>query len=142
MCSAPTTTNPEEGRATSRGATDSTRTAPAVSDIQTSGTQSPSVPHEPAPPEYTPDAANPDPAIRTLSQQTLRSQLSQLQTTIATRNRGSISVKPYTAPGSIDAVLLVYVGMTQFELTARELGTPAYQHASFGALEILRGSTY
>jgi hypothetical protein len=87
------------------------------------------------PPGYTPDFNNPDPTVRALSQEALTTQLEQLQTILATRNKGSVSVRPYTAPGSIDAVKLVYVGMTTLELTSRELGTPTYLHPSFSLLE-------
>jgi len=69
-------------------------------------------------------------------------QLAQLQTTLAASNKGSISIRPYTSTGSIDAVRLVYVGMTLLELTARELGTPTYQHSTFRMSDFLRNATF
>jgi hypothetical protein len=88
-----------------------------------------------APPGYTPNFTNPDPAVRLLSQQALTTHLTQLQTTLTTQNKGSISIRPYTAAGYVDAVKLVYIGMTQIELTARELGIPTYSHTSFRMLD-------
>jgi len=70
-----------------------------------------------APPGYTPSLNNPDPTVRALSQQT--------------RDKGRITIQPYTSTGYIDAVKLLYVGMTMFELTPRERGTPTYLHSSF-----------
>jgi hypothetical protein len=46
-------------------------------------------------------------------------------------------MRPYTAAGSIDAVQTIYVGMTQPELTSRELGTPTYLHPSFRMFGLL-----
>jgi hypothetical protein len=60
-----------------------------------------------------------------------------LQTALAVKNKGSVSIRPYTATGYIDAVKLIYVGMTQSELTARELGTPTYLHPSFRTLFVI-----
>jgi hypothetical protein len=77
---------------------------------------------------------NADPTVRALSQEALTAQLTELQTVLAPKNKGSLSIRPYTAAGSIDAMQLVYVGMTLFELTARELGTPTYIHPSFRML--------
>ena len=54
-----------------------------------------------------------------------------LETSLVTKNKGSLSVRPYTAAGTIDAIQLYYVGMIQAEMTARELGTPTYPHPSF-----------
>jgi len=87
-----------------------------------------------APPGYTPSPNHPDPSIRTISQQELPTRLVQLQTSLAAKNKGSLSIRPYTTTGSIDAVKLLYVGMTQRELTNRELGLPTYLHPSFREL--------
>ena len=77
------------------------------------------------PPGYTP-SANPN-----ISLQALMTQLTTLETSLAARNKGSLSLRPYTSTGGIDAVQLLYAGMTQIELTSRELGTPIYLHPSF-----------
>jgi hypothetical protein len=90
-----------------------------------------------APLGYTPNLTNPDPTVRTLSYQATTTLLDQLQTTLAAKNMGSMSIRPYTANKYTDAVQLVYIGMTQLELTDRELGTPTYLHPSFCALFFL-----
>jgi hypothetical protein len=84
-----------------------------------------------APPGYTPSFNNADPTVRALSQQALQTRLTELRNMIRTRNKGALSIRPYTAPGNIDCIRLFYLGMTQLELTARELGTPTYLHPSF-----------
>jgi len=115
------------------------------------GSSSSSVSHAPVPslplipedlpPGYTPDLTNPNPTVRVLSQQALETQLTQLQATLAVNNKGSISIRPYTAARSIDAVQTIYIGMTQLELTDRELGTPTYLHPSFRMLDSLGKAT-
>jgi hypothetical protein len=117
--------------------------------VPTSGSSSgsqardPSLPRasEDRPPGYTPNITNPNPTVRALSQQALATQLIQLQSTLTVRNKGSISIRPYTTATSIDAVQTVYVGMTQLELTARELGTPTYIHSTFRMLGSLVSAT-
>jgi hypothetical protein len=74
-------------------------------------------------PAYTEDLG--DPA-------TYDQRLTDLETSLASKNKGGLSIRPYTLPGNIDAIQLVYVGLTQLELTPRELGTPSYLHPSFG----------
>ena len=81
-----------------------------------------------APPGYSPNIASSDPSVRTLS---LTTRLTQMMTSLASKTKGSLTIRPYTAPGSIDAVRLLYVGMTTLELTDRELGTLAFLHPSF-----------
>jgi hypothetical protein len=95
-----------------------------------------------APPSYTPSFNNPDPAVRALSQQALQTQLTELETALRTRKKGSISIRPYTSAGNIDAVQLVYIGLTQLELTDRELGTPVYLDPSFSTLNFSGGTTF
>lgn len=56
----------------------------------------------------------------------------ELEQALKVKNKGSLSIRPYTTAGSIDAIRLLYVGMTQNELTGRELGTPTYLHPNFG----------
>jgi hypothetical protein len=84
-----------------------------------------------APPRYEPAINHTDPTVRVLSQQAVTAQLTHLETTLAVKNKGSVLIRPYTAAGYIDAIQLVYVGMTQLELTPRELGTPTYLHKTF-----------
>ena len=134
---------------TSRNASNQpTQSIPAArtNDANDSSPVSQAVPNPPLapedlPPGYTPDPTNPNPTVRALSQQALVTQLTQLQTTLAVRNKGSISIRPYAAARSIDAVQTVYVGMTQLQLTARELGTPTYIHSSFRMLDFLGNVT-
>lgn len=97
---------------------------------------------EDRPPGYTPNLNNPNPTVRVLSQQELARQLTQLQTTLAVRNKGSISIRPFTTARGLDAVQTIYSGMLQIELTARELGTPTYSHPSFRVLLILLEMPY
>ncbi|KAI9781776.1 MAG: hypothetical protein M1839_005769 [Geoglossum umbratile] len=89
------------------------------------------------PPPYTPPA---------LTSEALITRLTQLDATLVAKNKGSVSISPYTSTSRIDAVKLVYVGMTQLELTARELGTPTYLHPTFRmmAIDMLNypGSTF
>ena len=59
---------------------------------------------EDRPPGYTPNLNNPNPTVRVLSQQELARQLTQLQTTLAVRNKGSISIRPFTTARGLDAV--------------------------------------
>ncbi|ELR03936.1 hypothetical protein VC83_09032 [Pseudogymnoascus destructans] len=89
-----------------------------------------------APPGYTPSVNNPDPAVRILSQQAIGTKLREFETTLRGRNRGSISVKPYTGEGYVDAVQLVYNGLTQADLTNRELSTQTqtYLHSSLSTM--------
>jgi hypothetical protein len=87
-------------------------------------------PSEP-PPGYTPNFSSTDPAIRARSQEALAAQLNTLQSTLAIKNKGSLSIRPYTAAGGIDAVRLFYVGLTQMQLTPREIRAPIYLHPSF-----------
>ncbi|OBT76638.1 hypothetical protein VF21_05330 [Pseudogymnoascus sp. 05NY08] len=89
-----------------------------------------------APPGYTPSLNNPDPAVRILSQQAIGTKLREFETTLRGRNRGSISIKPYTGEGYVDAVQLVYNGLTQADLTNRELSTQTqtYLHSSFSTM--------
>jgi hypothetical protein len=77
------------------------------------------------PPGYTP-RANPNMSLRELM-----TQLTTPETFLAARNKGSLSLRPYTSKGGVDAVQLLYAGMTQVELTSRELGTPSYLHPAF-----------
>jgi hypothetical protein len=80
------------------------------------------------PPGYSPNITSSDPSVRTLS---LTTRLTQLTTSLASKTKGSLTIRPYTAPGGIDAVRLLYVGMTILELTDRELGTLTFLHPSF-----------
>jgi hypothetical protein len=133
----PTTSN-RHGVASSRTGTSY---PPNISPRETSSSRlttdellNPSNDSTDAPPGYTPSLNNPDPAVRILSQQAIGTKLKEFETTLKRKNRGSISIKPFTGEGGIDAVQLVYIGLTQLELTSRELGTPVYLHSSFGKL--------
>jgi hypothetical protein len=56
----------------------------------------------------------------------------QLEQNLAIKSKGSLVVRPYTLPGDIDAITLMYAGMTQAELTQRELPNPTYVHPVHG----------
>ncbi len=79
-----------------------------------------------APPAYTPNLR--DPAQ-------LRRQLDELDASLKEKNKGALTISPYTLPGSIDAIRLLYIGLTTLDLTAREYGTPTYLHPNFRKLE-------
>jgi Tetratricopeptide repeat len=81
-----------------------------------------------APPGYSPNITSSDPSVRTLS---LTSRLTQMTTSLTSKTKGSLSIRPHTAPGGIDAVRLYYIGMTTLELTDREYGTLTFLHPSF-----------
>ena len=81
-----------------------------------------------APPAYTPNLS--DPAQ-------LRRQLDELGVELKRKNKGGLSVSPYTLPGSIDAIRLLYTGLTQLDLTPREYGTPTYLHPNFSESELV-----
>ncbi|KFY49262.1 hypothetical protein V495_00643 [Pseudogymnoascus sp. VKM F-4514 (FW-929)] len=108
----------------------STSTDPLENFLNPSGNQSQ------APPGYTPSLNNPDPAVRILSQQAIGTKLRAFETVLRGKNRGSLSIKPYTGDGYVDAVQLVYNGLTQADLTNRELGTQTqtYLHSSFSTM--------
>jgi hypothetical protein len=75
-----------------------------------------------SPPAYTPNLGDPV---------QLQRQLDELAAALKQKNKGGLAISPYTLPGSIDAIRLSYVGLTQLEPTAREYGTPAYLHPNF-----------
>ncbi|KAL4913753.1 hypothetical protein BDW62DRAFT_157728 [Aspergillus aurantiobrunneus] len=70
-------------------------------------------PPEGPPPAYTENLT--DPVV-------LNRKLSELEQVLKIRNRGSLLIQPYTLPGQIDAVRLLYNAMTANKLTARETG--------------------
>ena len=57
--------------------------------------------------------------------------LDGLNSALAGKNKGSLSIRPYTTADGIDAIQLLYVGMVQGELTQREIGKPNYLHPTF-----------
>lgn len=67
--------------------------------------------------------------------------LDQLTVALATKNKGSLNIRPYTTADGIDAIQLLYVGMVQGELTQREVGRPTYLHETFSR-HILPGLCY
>src|SRR6202012_536076 len=77
------------------------------------------VPTEP-PPSYS-VGSNPSATTFTLAQ--LETRLTAVETTLATKNRGKAAIRAYTDAAKVDMVQLVYLGLTQAQLTARELGT-------------------
>jgi hypothetical protein len=60
--------------------------------------------------------------------------IAQLEHSLAIKTRGCLTIRAYTLPGNIDAVMLMYVGMTQAELTQREVPNPTYLHPVYGKL--------
>ncbi|KAF1813431.1 hypothetical protein P152DRAFT_457795 [Eremomyces bilateralis CBS 781.70] len=92
------------------------------------------------PPAYAPSPGYQAWTSAPLSPQTLSARLAQLQTAMTTRNRGGLSLRPFTSAVDIDAVCLLYIGLTESELTARELPIPIYIHPSFrlSAVDMLK----
>ncbi|KAL2812474.1 hypothetical protein BJX63DRAFT_241868 [Aspergillus granulosus] len=80
-------------------------------------------PPEGPPPAYTENLR--DPVV-------LNRKLNELEQMIKVKNKGSLLVQPYTLPGQIDAVRLLYNAMTANELTARETGTVVPVHPNLG----------
>ena len=81
------------------------------------------VPSDGPPADYTP----PTPVSVTEVNQ----RLDELTGALAGKNKGSLSIRPYTTADGIDAIQLLYVGMIQGELTQREIGRPNYLHPTF-----------
>jgi hypothetical protein len=84
------------------------------------------IPTEP-PPDYTP-GSNPPPQARAMQAAELNARLTQLETTLAVKNKGRLMIRPYTAAQQIDSVQLLYVGLTREQLTTREVPLPSYIH--------------
>lgn len=82
--------------------------------------------------------------MRILSQQAIGTKLREFETTLRGRNWGAISIKPYTGDGYVDTVQLVYNGLTQADLTNRELRTQTqtYLHSSFCMLKLLDNAAF
>jgi hypothetical protein len=70
----------------------------------------------------------------TLTAAELLQQIARLEQILAVKKKGSLSIRALTLAGSIDAVQLLYVGLTQGQLTRRELPLPTYQHPNHGLL--------
>ena len=62
--------------------------------------------------------------------------LDDLSIALATKNKGSVNIRPYTTADGIDAIQLLYVGMIQAELTNREIGRPEYLHQTFSKYQL------
>jgi hypothetical protein len=80
------------------------------------------------PPAYTENLR--DPVV-------LNRKLDELEQIIKIKNKGSLLVQPYTLPGQIDAVRLLYNAMTADELTARETGPVVPVHPNLGKYQPL-----
>ena len=83
--------------------------------------------HSDPPPSY---SAEPTPQRNTLTAADITDRLQRLAVALALRNKGRIRVQTYTSTHSVDAVRLIYVGMSHPELTVRELPVPTYLHES------------
>ena len=91
-----------------------------------------------APPTYTPHILSSDPNIRALSQQELANRIVALQVAIGSKSKGGISLRTQTLGGSVDAVQLIYSGITSNQLTTRELPTPFFVHNSLRTYKSVR----
>lgn len=110
-----------------------TRSTPAtISSIPQGLINSLDVPEGP-PPAYTENLRDPTVLTR---------KLTEIEQMLAAKNKGSLIISPYTQVGNIDAVRLLYRGMTQLELTARELETPTYINPNFGRLIVLNQTSF
>ncbi|KAL4932031.1 uncharacterized protein BDV17DRAFT_254769 [Aspergillus undulatus] len=89
------------------------------------------------PPAYTENLR--DPVV-------LNRKLDELEQILKIKNKGSLLVQPYTLPGQIDAVRLLYNAMTANELTARETGSVDPVHPNLGNMVLntysYPGNTY
>ncbi|KAL4789305.1 hypothetical protein BDV19DRAFT_374338 [Aspergillus venezuelensis] len=89
------------------------------------------------PPAYTENLR--DPVV-------LNRKLDELEGILKIKNKGSLLVQPYTLPGQIDAVRLLYNSMTANELTARETGSVVPVHPNLGNMTLntysYPGNTY
>ncbi|KAL3444658.1 hypothetical protein BJX65DRAFT_169482 [Aspergillus insuetus] len=89
------------------------------------------------PPAYTENLR--DPVV-------LNRKLDELEQIIKIKNKGSLLVQPYTLPGQIDAVRLLYNAMTADELTARETGPVVPVHPNLANMTLntysYPGNTY
>ena len=56
--------------------------------------------------------------------------MDELNAALREKNKGALSISPSTLPGNIDSIRLLYMGLAQTDLTAREYGTPTYLHPS------------
>ena len=63
-----------------------------------------------------------------------------LEAALAQKNKGALSISRYTREGDIDAIRLEYKGLTPFDPTPRELGTPTYLHPNFSESEFVPNS--
>jgi hypothetical protein len=81
------------------------------------------IPSEP-PPDYTPSSQQ----QATITAAELNAKLNELEIIIAAKNKGKLMVRPYTGAQQIDAVQLLYVGLTAAQLTTREIPTVTYLH--------------
>lgn len=57
--------------------------------------------------------------------------MEELNVILRQKNKGALSISPYTLPGNVDAIRLLYIGLAQTDLTAREYGIPTYLHPSY-----------
>lgn len=66
----------------------------------------------------------------------LDQKITAIEKMLAVKNKGSIKIRACTMLSTnIDAVRVLYHGMTALELTSREIGPPAYLHSSFGMFD-------
>jgi tetratricopeptide (TPR) repeat protein len=76
----------------------------------------------------------------------LDTRLATVENALAGRNRGKAAIRAYSDAQKLDMIKLVYVGMTQAQLTPRELGAPNYLHSSHSRMAISNvtypGSTF
>lgn len=63
--------------------------------------------------------------------------MEELNAILRQKNKGALSISPYTLPGNIDALRLLYIGLAQTDLTAREYGIPSYLHPSHSQFSFL-----
>ncbi|EEP77420.1 predicted protein [Uncinocarpus reesii 1704] len=72
----------------------------------------------------------------------LQRQMDDLNVALRQKNKGALSISPYTLPGNIDAIRLLYIGLVQADLTAREYGTPTFLHPSYIGSVSYPGNTF
>ncbi|KAI9792116.1 MAG: hypothetical protein M1833_001264 [Piccolia ochrophora] len=83
------------------------------------------------PPSYTPNTNSTDPLVAAMSREAILTQVDDFEVALRDRNKGSVTIAPYVAPGNVDSVMILYIGMGRTHLTLREHGENRPVHTSF-----------
>ncbi|EER22999.1 hypothetical protein D8B26_004292 [Coccidioides posadasii str. Silveira] len=86
--------------------------------------------------ENTPSEAPPAYSRNLSDPAQLQRQMDELTVALRQKNKGALSISPYTLSGNIDAIRLLYMGLAQADLTPREYGAPTYLHPSYSMMAV------